>query len=382
VPLWPALIANASVALTFVFIPALVPPLVDHYDVSLAVGGWSLTAINIPFAIIAFWLGLRGIGVRLGLLAGVGTMAVVNTLAPLAPDYTWYLISRLGAGVGMALTFAGAYTLVAAGDNVPRRAALYGAMIPAVSLVIPLAGVLTDAFGWEASHLALGALPAATFVALVALPWESPGHTPRTELRFGFSAQAWMGLGSVLLWAGAVSSIWVFIGSYAEDVLYGGDSDGVATLTGFGLAINGLLGAVAAALASRLSGRHRPWAGVAAFVATMLIAVAFVNTSNVAQYLFFVGIWGFVYWISYPVYQGMLSESVDPTARGRVLTFFQVPFSIGLGMGPVLGGLVLGDEDYGALAAFTVAALFLALGAFVLAWGARLRHPEAVAASS
>lgn len=378
-PLWPALIANASVALTFVFIPALVPPLVEHYDVSLAVGGWTLTAINIPFAIIAFWLGLRGIGVRLGLLAGVGTMAAMNALAPLAPNYTWYLISRLGAGVGMALTFAGAYTLVAAGDNVPRRAALYGAMIPAVSLIVPLAGVLTDVSGWQAAHLALGVIPAATFLTLVALPWDSPGHAARTELRFGFSTQAWMGLGSVLLWAGAVSSIWVFIGSYAEDVLYSGDGDGVATLTGFGLAINGVLGAAAAGLAARLSPRHRPWAGVAAFAATMLVVVTFVNTSNAAQYLFIVGIWGFAYWISYPVYQGMLSESVEPPARGRVLTFFQFPFSIGLGLGPVLGGLVLGDDDYGALAAFTVLALFLALGTFVLAWGARLRHPEAMA---
>lgn len=378
-PLWPALIANASVALTFVFIPALVPPLVDHYDVSLSVGGWSLTAINIPFAIIAFWLGLRGIGVRFGLLVGVGIMALVNALAPLTPDYTWYLISRLGAGVGMALTFAGAYSLVAAGDNVPRRAAIYGAMIPAVSLVVPLAGVLTDEFGWEAAHVALGAIPAATFLALIVLPWQSPGHSARTELRFGFSRQAWIGFGSVLLWAGAVSAIWVFIGSYAEDVLYGGDDSGVATLTGFGLAINGTLGALAAGLAARLSPRHRPWAGVAAFVATMVVVVAFVNTTNAAQYLFIVGIWGFVYWISYPVYQGMLSESVAPSARGRVLTFFQVPFSIGLGLGPVLGGLVLGDNDYGALAAFSVAALFLALGTFVLAWGARLRSPELVA---
>jgi predicted MFS family arabinose efflux permease len=370
--------ANASVALAFVFIPALVPPLVDHYDVSLAAGGWALTAINVPFAIIAFWLGLRGIGVRFGLLVGVGIMAIVNGLAPLAPDYTWYLISRLGAGVGMALTFAGAYTLVAAGDNVPRRAALYGGVIPAVSLIVPLAGVLTDELGWEAAHLALAVFPAVTFLVLLALPWDSPGHTPRTEFRFGFSANAWMGLGSVLLWAGAVSSIWVFIGSYAEDALYGGDSDGVATLTGFGLAINGLLGAVAAGLAARLSSRRRPWAGVAAFVATMVVVVTFVNTSNAAQYLAIVGIWGFVYWISYPVYQGMLSESVEPHARGRVLTFFQFPFSLGLGLGPVLGGAVLGDGDYGALAAFTVLALFLALGTFVLAWGARLRHREVV----
>lgn len=381
-PLWPALIANAAVALTFVFIPAFVPPLVDHYDVPLSAGGLALTAINIPFAIIAVWLSLRGIGVRTGLMVGVGTMALANGLAPLASEYGWYLASRLVAGAAMALTFAGAYALVAAGENVPRRAALYGAVIPAVSLAVPAVGLLTDKVGWEAAHLLLAGLALGTLVALVVLPWDSPEHAPRSSLLFGFSREAWIGFGSVALWAGAVSAIWVFIGSYAEDALYGGDGDGIATLTGFGLAVNGLLGAIAAGLAARLSRRNRPWAGLAAFVATMAVIVTFVNTSNAAQYLAIVGVWGFVYWITYPVYQGMLSESVEPRARGRVLTFYQFPFSVGLGLGPVVGGWVLGDGDFSALAALAVGGLMAAMATFVLAWSSRLRSPARVVVSS
>ena len=373
-PLWPALLANLSVALAFGLIPPLIPALARAFEVSPGAAGVSAVAVQAAFGVLAFRLGRRGIATRAGLLGGLIGLAAANLLSALAPDLVAYIVARVGAGVAMGVTYAAGLGIVTAGENVPRRAALYGAALPAAGLMVPVGGLLTDRLDWRAAHVFMALLPAAV-AALIALRGAARlPVAPRPGRRVEFPPGVWIGFVSVALWATGTAALWVYVGEYAHQTFAG-----TASLTGMAVAMNGVAGFLGASLASRLSAGFRARAGIAAFVATILAVLALVRSSSALSFLVAISLWGFFHWVAFAVYQGLLTETVSAGLAGRVLTFFQVPASVGVSLGPLVGGLVLGPGRFGALGVFTVLGLAAGAGMFVVAWPARFLPTPGVA---
>ena len=363
----PALAAYGALTLTFDIVPVLVPPTTEWYGVALSSGAWLYVMIDLGFGMAAFWYGTRSIRRRRLLVLGLSAVAIGNLAVAGAPDFVTHLAARTFVGFAMGAVVAGAMGLVVDGTNVPRRVGALTAVMPAASVLMPVAGWITESYGWRATQVALAAMALAGLAITYPMrdhgPSEPEGHPGRL-----FSRTATIGIASGVFWAIGSMVPWVFVGAYAE-----GPIGGTATLSGIALGLNGVAGFGAAVLAGRLSYAGRPLGlqvGLAACGVSVLWLVA---THDVASFLLAIAVWAFSHWFVFVVFQGLLAESVEVEGQRGILTFAALPLQLGYGVGAVVASFVFRSWSFAGLGWVSAVLMAVSMIAAWWAWRERTR---------
>ena len=361
----PALAAYGALTLTFDIVPLLVPPTVMWYGVALSSGAWLFVMTDFGFGIAAFWYGIRSVRRRRLLILGLGSLVIANLFVAGAPDFLTHLAARTFAGFALGAVVAGAMGLVVDGTDIPRRVGALTAVMPAASILMPVAGWITEAHGWQATQVALAAVAAVALV--VALPMPDQPHT-EAEIRANqlFSRSATIGIVSGVFWAIGSMIPWVFIGAYAEGPI-GGDT----TLSGFTLGLSGLAGFGAAVLAGRLSYSGRPLALQLGLVMCGVSVLWLVATTDVVAFLMSIALWSFAHWFVFVVYQGLFSESVEVQGQRRILTFAALPLQVGYGLGALVASFVFQAWNFAGLGWVSAALMVVSMSGAWWAWRER-----------
>ena len=368
--LLPAVAAYGALTLTFDIVPVLVPSTVEGYGVALASGAWLYVMTDFGFGIAAFWYGIRSIRRRRLLLAGLGGVALANLAAAGAPDFFTHLAARTLAGYAMGAMVAGAMGLVVDGANVPRRVGTLTAVMPAASVLMPLAGWVTEAYGWRATLLGLSG--AAVLALVIAFPMpEQRSREERIHPTRLFSRSAAIGIASGVFWALGSMVPWVFVGALAEGPV-GGD----ATLSGIALAVSGLAGFGAALAAGRLTFRNRTIGLQLGFVGCGLSVLWLVATRDVTSFLLSIAAWAFSHWFVFVVYQGLFAESVAVESQRGILTFAALPLQVGYGLGAVVASFVFQAWSFAGLGWVSAALMVVSMAGAWWAWRGRVSAPS------
>ena len=369
----PALAAYGALTLTFDVVPILIPSTVDWYGVALSSGAWIYVMTDFGFGIAAFWYGIRSIRRRRLLLLGLGGVALANLATAGAPNFLTHLAARTLAGFAMGAMVAGAMALVVDGANIPKRVGTLTSMMPAASLLMPVAGWVTEAHGWRTTLIAIGGIALLALIIAVPMPeQQSEEGRIRPSRLFGRSAS--MGIVSGVFWALGSMIPWVFVGAYAE-----GPIGGNATLSGVAIGVSGLAGFVASLAAGRLTYRNRTVGLQLGLVGCGLSVLWLMSTRDVTSFLLSVAAWAFSHWFVFVVYHGLFSESVSAGSRRGILTFAALPLQVGYGLGAIAASFVFRAWNFAGLGWVSAALMVVSMAGAWWAW--RGRTPTAALSS-
>ena len=335
VSLIPALAGYGALTLTFDIVPILVPPTVEWYGIALSSGAWLYVITDFGFGVATFWYGIRIIHRRRLLVLGLGGVAFANLAVAGAPDFLTHLAVRGCTGFAMGAVVAGAMGLVVDGEDIPRRVGTLTAVMPAVSILMPVAGWLTETHGWKATQVVLAAI--ALGALAVAIPIRDDLVHTESGVRPSrlFSRTAAIGIVAGVFWAAGSMMPWVFVGAYAEGPIGGG-----TTLSGLALGLSGLAGFGAAVLAGRLPYDGRPLGLQLGLLMCALSVLWLVGTTTVWTFLLAIAVWSFAHWFVFVIFQGLFAESVAVEEQRRILTFATLPLQVGYGLGALVASFV------------------------------------------
>ena len=361
----PALAAYGALTLTFDVVPILVPSTTDWYRVALSSGAWLYVMTDLGFGIAAFWYGIRSIRRRRLLLLGLGGVALANLAAAGAPDFITHLGARVLAGYAMGAMVAGAMALVVDGANVPRRVGTLTSMMPAASVLMPVAGWVTEAHGWRTTLIAIAGIALLALIIASPMPeWQSREemiHPARL-----FSRSAAIGIVSGVFWALGSMIPWVFVGAYAE-----GPVGGSATLSGVAIGVSGFAGFFASLAAGRVSFRNRTLGLQLGLLGCGLSVLWLVATRDVTSFLLSVAAWSFSHWFVFVAYHGLFSESVAVGSQRGILTFAALPLQVGYGLGAVAASFVFRAWNFAGLGWVSASLMVVSMAGAWWAWRGR-----------
>ncbi|MDE0169445.1 MAG: MFS transporter [bacterium] len=368
----PALAAYGALTLTFDIVPILVPSTAEYYGVALSSGAWIYVMTDFGFGIAAFWYGIRSIRRRRLLLLGLGGLAIANLAAAGAPDFLTHLGARTLAGYAMGAMVAGAMGLVVDGANIPRRVGTLTAVMPAASVLMPVAGWVTAAHGWRTTLVSLAVIALAALFVAFPMP-EQTSQEERIHPTRLFNRSATIGIASGVFWALGSMVPWVFVGALAEGPV-GGD----ATLSGLALGVSGLAGFAAALAARRLTFHNRTVGLQWGLVACGLSVLWLVATRDVPGFLLAIAAWAFSHWFVFVVYQGLFSESVAVESQRGILTFAALPLQVGYGLGAVVASFVFQAWSFTGLGWVSAGLMVVSMGGAWWAWRDRSAVPTEI----
>ena len=289
-------------------------------------------------------------------LAAVGACVAIagHAASSFTSEFGALLVSRAIAGIGEGAVFAAGNAAVASAREPDR---LYGAAaviggLGSVGLLV-LLPYATVPFGpaggyWSLAALTLGLLPLLLF-----LP-DAPAQVQTQTSSAPNRKLGMIGLLGVFTYAVGQGAVWAFTerigvqaGLEGHEV---GENLGVAMLFG-------MLGAASASALGTRVGRSIP---LGAGVLVQASAVAMLVTApDPAQYQLALMGWAFSFFFCLPFLMGVMA-SLDPAGRWAAAA---AGLEIGAnGLGPVVGGAVLGFSGYGALGGLAVLTGFVALG--------------------
>ena len=366
----PALAAYGALTLTFDIVPVLVPSTTEWYGVALSSGAWLYVMTDFGFGIAAFWFGIRSIRRRRLLLAGLGGVALANLAAAGAPDFLTHLAARTFAGYAMGAMVAGAMGLVVDGANVPRRVGTLTAVMPAASVLMPVAGWVTEAHGWRTTLVGLAVIAVVALIIASPMPEQTTKEERIHPTRL-FSRTATIGIASGVFWALGSMVPWVFVGALAEGPV-GGD----ATLSGVAIGVSGLAGFVAALAAGRLTFANRTLGLHLGLVACGVSVLWLVTTRDVISFLLSIAAWAFSHWFVFVVYQGLFSESVAVESQRGILTFTALPLQVGYGLGAIVSSFVFRAWSFAGLGWVSAGLMVVSIVGAWWAWRERAPMPS------
>jgi predicted MFS family arabinose efflux permease len=347
----------AAVAAFFSATPFVIPEVVERLGVGLGAAGMVSTVQVGAFAIVSASAGrLLVPGARLFRVGMVG-FVFANLVSATAGSFEALLVYRAAAGAAAGLVTWVAWSDAAAS---PRRLANVAAAGPLAAVFASLVfGWLSDLGGDRAIFLLLAAagLPALTLPTRLSVVASRPvgSASPSRSNR--------MLLASLALVTMAGSSLFVYAG------VIGTRQVGLsATVVGVVYSLNAAAGLVGTRLAPT-SGHGAPWL---ISIALCVLAVGVVHRP--AVFLIAMIWWGFGFWMAVPPVFRMLAErSATPHER---VGDAQALMAVGRAVGPLVGGLLIGDGEAGRLGVGASLGI-LAAGLMVAAVGVRRRRAGA-----
>jgi len=300
------------------------------------------------------------------LLVLYGLFALATLACGLATSFGWLMVARIAAGVFGGVLSALAQTIVA--DVVPfeRRGRAMGIVMSSFAVAtvagVPLGLLLANAWGWQATFVAIAALSALFCIgAALTLP------PLRHHLREGPPA-IWRGIGQVLVdrnhWrAFALSALLMFTGFTVIPFITIYMQANVG-LTDADIPVIYLVGGAATLVTARWFGRMTdrlgkvptfnrlalaaavPLMGITLLPPLPLWAVLFVSTAFFALF-------------SGRMIPGMaiLTSAAQPALRGTFMALNASVQSAAMGMASLLGGLIIARDAAGRVEHYGLAGL-------------------------
>jgi predicted MFS family arabinose efflux permease len=226
-------------------IAGLLPALARDLNVGVPAAGHLVTAFSLAYAIGAPVMAVLTAGLeRRRLLAiAMGSFAVANLLAALAPGYAGLLGARLLLALSAASFMPAASGYAAALGGRERRGRALSAITTGLTLAIiagvPLGVLVGQGFGWRATFFGVAGLAAFSLLGILTrLPRQPPGITASMGDRLALAKRSdilAVLLTSVLTVAGTFT-VYTYLGAFIAAVAGLGSRALAPVLLGFGLA--------------------------------------------------------------------------------------------------------------------------------------------------
>lgn len=205
---------------TEVMVSGLLPALSQQFHVSIPVVGYLVSAYAVGMAVGGplLTIGLRRISRRHALIGLFAVFLVGQTIAALAPTYAALFAARIVTAVAAGAFFgtAAAVCVDLVGSRSRGRAlsVVFGGLMVAAVVGLPMATVIDQFLGWRASFWTVDALSALCLVAVVVLV--RPGSTPagedlRAELAAFRNGRLWVAYATNALSVGAVFAVFSYL---------------------------------------------------------------------------------------------------------------------------------------------------------------------------
>ncbi|MFX0097903.1 MAG: MFS transporter [Candidatus Hodarchaeota archaeon] len=344
-------ISNFATGPLGVLITLLLIDIALTFEVSLGVMGQISTLSSVVSVIFALVMGILSVRFRHKSLLIIGLLCVgVSALGCfLASNFSLMVISYSLSGVGTAMVFPMAFTLVGEHLLVERRGSAVGWIIAAGSLSFligaPVISRISDVGGWRLPLLVF-VIPislASLFLALIGVPSTSRKQLTINKASYlgsfkgvllNISAAACLA-GNVLRTASFIAIVLYGISFFRQRFLASTDFASVIII---GAALCYTLGSLVAGRIINKFGRKRLTV-LTAFLAGMFI-ISFVYLPNLwlSLTLNFLGTW----------FSGMASSAANslaleqtPRFRGTMMSINSAALSFGSALGSALGGLAL-----------------------------------------
>jgi predicted MFS family arabinose efflux permease len=356
-------------------IAGLLPALAHDLDVSLPAAGHLVTAFSLAYALGAPLLAVLTAGLeRKRLLAiAMGSFALANLLAALAPGYAGLMGARLLVALSAAsfMPAAGGYAAGLGGPERQGRALsmVVGGLTVAIIAGVPLGVLLGDAFGWRATFLAVGGMAACSLLGILAwLPRQPPRATASLGERIALARRADVlsVLAVTVLTVAGTFAVYTYIGVFMQGVTGLGPRGLAIVLLAFGVA--SAVGARVGGSAADHWGARRTVVWSCGLVLLAYLALAFgaaLEQAAMAVLLPAILLWGFASWAVTTAQQARL-VALAPDLAAVTLSLNSSAIYLGSATGAALGALVIAYAPVGRLgwvaAGISLAALLTALG--------------------
>lgn len=277
------------------------------------------------------------------LLVLLGAFTLGTLASALLPSFGLVLIARFVAALPHGAYF-GIASLVAASLMGPGRRARGVAMVLAGLTISNVIGVpaitwLGQSAGWRVAYLAVAAIFALTFVAvLVSVPVQQGDRTAtvRNELKAFGRSQVWFALGIGAIGFGGLFAVYSYVAPLVTEVtgLGAGAVPLVLIVIGLGMTAGNLLGGWCADMSVRRS--------MYGFFALMLLALLglAVTAENVVGLFVFVFLVGAAAAALSPVIQTRLMD-VARDSQSIAAALNHSALNIGNALGALLGGIAI-----------------------------------------
>ena len=361
----------SSVYANVVIVPVLIE-IASEFGATAGSAGLVAAAYGVPGVVIAVLAGPYSdrFGRKIFLVAGTVLMGLATLLSSVAQSFEMLLATRALAGMGASVIFPNVNATV--GDAFAyrdrgRAISTIIAMNTMASIVgLPVAGIVAEATSWRVSVGLVGLLAvAAAFVLLRLLPQRPPEGEPagaRTLYRqIAANASA---VGSLL--SSLFGALFWFTWATFFIVFFQRTYDlslGVASTVGLTLGVGVLVGSqIGGRLGDRIG--YRPIIGGSIVIAGALLLLETNIHVPLATAAALNLLLSAVIGARFATNNALISEQV-PEARGTMFAISASLVSLGMVIGPALGGVLIDAFGFGAIGVFGAGVAALAAGVLV-----------------
>ena len=352
----------------------LLPVIADGVQASIPEAGMLITAYALGVMVGApiMTLALGRIRVKTALMLLMGIFVVGNLLAAAAPGYFTLLAARLLTSLNHGAFFGLGSVLAASLVPKEKRASAVATMFLGLTIAniggVPAATWVGQQIGWRMAFVLTAALGVLAIIALaITLPRGEVGKLPdvRRELRVLTSSQVLLALGTTVLGAGGMFTLYTYVAPVLHS-LTGADANFVTlalVVIGVGFTIGNWLG-----------GRLADWSLdgstklFLAALALIMLVLPLLLTSKVGALLGLL-IWGIAtFAIVPPVQIRVMQAAAD--APGLAASVNIGAFNLGNALGAAAGGAVI-SAGWGYVAVPWAGAALAAAGLALVVGGLR-----------
>jgi multidrug resistance protein len=361
----------ASVYSNVVVAPVLVE-VGNEFGVSTGTAGLLVAGYGVPGIVVALVAGPFSDqrGRKPFLLWGTVIMSVLTIAGAFASSFLLLFATRVLAGIGASLIFPNVNATV--GDAFPYRergramSTIIGTNQLATIVGVPVAGIVAELASWRASVVLVGVLGLVAAVAIWALLPRGAAHASRANSR-----QLYAQIVNDTSARGAIASsllgamFWFTWATYlvaffqTEFGLSTGVASTVALTSGLGVLVGSQIG-------GRLGDRIGQKAVVGWSIA--IAGVFLVAETNLIAGVALAALFNFLLSAAagarFAANTALLSEQA-PGARGTMMAVNSSIVSLGIVVGPIIGGALIDAVGFRGLGIFPVAA---ALGSGLIVW--------------
>lgn len=348
----------------------LLPVIADGVQVGIPTAGMlvSAYAIGVMVGAPVMTLLFSRFGKRGALMALMVLFTIGNLLSAFAPTYTTLLLSRLITSLNHGAFFGIGAVVAASVVPKDKQASAIAMMFMGLTIAnvggVPAATWIGQQLGWRAAFGGTAMLGLITIAALwVALSKGEPGQRPdvRRELKVLSRPEVLLAMGTTVLGAGAMFTLYTYIAPVLADITHAGPS-----FVAFALVLIG----VGFTLGNSIGGKLADWSldGATKLIlgalTVIMVVMPFMMTTKIGAAISLV-VWGAAaFGIVPPVQMRVMQAAAQ--APGLASSVNVGAFNLGNAVGAALGGVVIGQG----LGYVTVplAGAVLAAGGLGLVW--------------
>jgi predicted MFS family arabinose efflux permease len=371
--------ANFAVGIGAFVVIGILLPVATAFGISEAEAGWLMTIYAIVYAVMSpVLVAMTGRMDRARVLIGALVLLLAGAvMAALAPSYGVLLAARALMAVGGGIITPVSMAVGAAAVEPQRRgkalATVYGGLTLSQALGVPGGAWLGYAFGWRVAFGSVAVLALGAAVVLYRLTPRGIVAQPTSLGTLGgllASRRPMLAASFTVLFMSGIFMLYTYMAPFVE-ARHGLGGDGVSIM----LLVFGLTAVVGNAMGGHLTDRVGSAATLSLLCVVQLVTLPLLTLTHLSfiATIFVLGVWSVFGWSVHVPQQARLS-ALDPAKAPVLLAMHAGGIYIGSSIGSAIGGQVLtrwGVDALGPVAAASIAAAFLSLGAF--AWVGRTR---------